>query len=986
MNDETKIPRLGPPIAGELGAEASLAADGIRRRSVAMPGSVGLRPKIRFGDFEFAPAQRRLERAGVGVELSSRALDILAALTERPGQVVSKQDLLARVWPQSTVVEGALRVYMVALRRALGDGEGDGGRRFITTVPGQGYCFVGQIEGAAIAPEDAAGPLEAPPRLPARPSKVVGRDSIVAAVLLQMAAQRFVTLVGPGGIGKTTVALLAAHDWVAVHGGAAVYVDLSEVDPDGGESVAEALCDKLGLAGQAVPPTDAAIAHLRANPTLLVLDTCEGVIEAAVRFVEAVVASAPGVRVLATSRESLRAEGEAVYRIQPLAAPRAEDALTAQAALAYPAVQLFVQRATANDLSFELSDAQAAVAGGICRELDGIALAIELAASRVDAFGIQQVADLLATEFALTWPGRRTAAPRQQTLRATLHWSYELLAPVERIVLRRLAALAGAYPLEAAVAVGADEAGLGAAEVAAALSSLVAKSLLNVVVDSAANRFRMLDTTRSFALTKLAESEDEPTTRRRQAGYCLGRLAEMEAGQNTAEMTAEVVANVTATLSWAFGPDGDPATGRRLSSAAAGFWVRHGLLAECRRWALVVQARAASDPSPDDLGAQLTFANALMVTDGIGDRQRRELEIAYAQTLRQGQLDERVSGLFVLWADHHRRCQYAAADKLVEEADFLEPPEATHAHRLIALWVRGVTDHCAGRQARACEHLNRLLSDYTEDAGRHFLRRFGYDLEAAAATILGMSEFLRGNLEKAFAANDRGLAKGRTLSSPVSLRAVLRWRATMMYFVDEEGIEIEHLTRDILPPEAFGYADNRPEGTAQAIHGLWLARNGDCARGAELCRQGLKACRESDYLTIQSLVRAEIALQLLRHGAGDQIDEFVAPLEHEAEEDGWSTPEVLRIRGEIAERRGDLELAEVRYRAALALAERQGALTWRLRATVSLADLRRAQGHGSEAAAMLAPVFGQVRADIAWPLMQRASAVFAASRRVAAEL
>ena len=953
-----------------------------------MPGSGGPRPKIRFGDFEFAPAQRRLERAGVGVELSSRALDILAALTERPGQVVTKQDLLARVWPQATVVEGALRVYMAALRRALGDGEEDGSRRFITTVPGRGYCFVGQIEGAAVAPQDAAaaGPLDLPPRLPGRPGKVVGRDPVVADLLRQMAAQRFVTLVGPGGIGKTTVALLAAHDWVAAHGGVAAFVDLSEMDPDGGESIAEALCDKLGLAGQAVPPMDAAIAHLRANPALLVLDTCEGVIEAAARFAQAVVTSAPAVRVLATSRESLRAEGEEVYRIQPLAAPLAGDALTAQAALAYPAVQLFVQRVTANDLSFELSDAQAPIIGGICRELDGIALAIELAASRVDAFGIQQVANLLATEFALTWPGRRTAAPRQQTLRATLNWSHDLLAPVERIVLRRLAALVGAYPLEAAVAVGADDAGLGAADVVATLSSLVAKSLLNVVADSADSRFRMLDTTRSFALTKLAESEDEPSVRRRQAEHYLARVADMEAGQNTPEATAEVVANVTATLGWAFGPDGDPATGRRLSSAAAGFWVRHGLLAECRRWALVVQARAASDPSPDSLGAQLTLANALMVTDGISDRQRRELEIAYAHALRQGQLDEQVSGLFVFWGDHHRRCQYAAADKLIEEATFLESPDATHAHRLMALWMRGMTDHCAGRQARACEHLNRLLGDYREDAGRHFLRQFGYDLEAAAETILGMSEFLRGNLEKAFAASDRSIAKARTLSSPVSLRAALRWRATMMYFVDEEGLEVEHLTRDIIPEEAFDYSDSRPEGTTQAVHGLWLARNGDCARGAELCRQGLKACREANYLTIQSLVRAEIALQLLRHGAGDQIDEFLAPLDLEAEEDDWSTPEVLRIRGEIAERRGDLELAEVRYRGALALAEQQDALTWRLRAAVSLANLRQAQGHGVEAAAVLAPVFGQVRADISWPLMERATAALAAAGRVPAQL
>jgi len=937
------------------------------------------RPRLRFGEFEFIPAARRLERGGETVELSSRAVDVLAVLMERPGEVVPKRELLERAWPDVVVVDAALRFHMVALRRALGDGEG----RFIRTVPGRGYCFVGELESSDRAAEGGGPPSRAALRpLPSRPTKVVGRDALVAELIRRLELQRFVTIVGPGGIGKTTVALLAAHHWVAAQGGMAVFVDLSELGPDGGDGVPEALCAKLGLVPQDIGPIESAIAHLRSSQALVVLDTCEGLIDAAARLAEALAAS--GVRVLATSRETLRAEGEFVNRIEPLAAPIAGLDLTAQEALKYPAVQLFVQRVSANQSDFHLSDQQAVTVGAICRELDGMALAIELAAGRVDAFGIQQVADLLATEFALTWPGRRTATPRQQTLNATLNWSHELLDAAERKVFRRLSTLVGAFSLEAALGVVADGDGLAVAEVLDALFSLVAKSLLSVVVEGPTNRFRMLDTTRSYALAKLARSGDERATRLRQARYCLARLTAPDAEQGEPAAVAEETANVSAALGWAFGAQGDPSLGVQLAAAAAGLWVRQGLLAECRRWAGVVQARQDGDPSPSNLLARLTLANALMVTDGMGAERRREMEAAYANALEQGRLDERVSGLSILWADENRHCRYAAAERLIAEAVFLEAPDANHAQRLTTLWMKGMTDHCAGRQARACEHLSRLLGEYTEDAGRQFLRQLGYDLEAAAATILGMSEFLRGNLDKAFSANDRALTKARTLSSTVSLGAVLRWRAMMMYYFDEDGLEIDRLRREILPTAALFYADNRPEGTALAVRGLWLARDGDCAQGAEMVRQGLGASIEDRYLTIQSFVRAEIALQLLRHGAGEQVDEFLAPLEDSDEEEGWSTPEVLRIRGEIAERRGDLVLAEARYREAVALAERQDALTWRLRAAVSLAGLWLSQGRAEDAAAMLAPIRENFPSGADWPLLRRAADCLTACRAAGA--
>jgi predicted ATPase/DNA-binding winged helix-turn-helix (wHTH) protein len=943
-----------------------------------MTGVTAPKPSVRFGEFEFMPGRRRLERDGVVVELSSRAMDILAVLTERPGEIITKLELLKRVWPDALVVDAALRSHMVGLRRSLGDGE-EGGR-LITTVPGRGYCFVGELESPSRAAEGSVSPPRAAPRpLPRHPTKVVGRDTVVEDLTRQLELQRFVTIVGPGGIGKTTVALMAAHRWEATHSGATVFVDLGDLDPESPESVAEALCATLGLAPQGISAQECVHAHLRSSEALIVLDTCEGVIEAAARLAESLAASAPGVRVLATSREALRAEGEFVNRIGPLAAPPHATQLTAREALTYPAVRLFVQRVAANHAGFELGDAHASIVAAICRELDGMALAIELAAGRVDAFGIQRVADLLATEFALTWPGRRTAAPRQQTLRATLNWSHELLGPVERAVFRRLSVLVGAYPLEAAIAVCTDGGGLAEADVIDALPSLVAKSLLNTVVESPTNHFRMLDTTRSYALVKLAESGDEQATRLRQAEYYLGRLTAIGAEQDEPAAGAEVVANVSAALGWAFSAQGDPSIGIRLTAAAAGLWVRHGLLAECRKWTPVAQARLDDDPAPSDLNTRLVLVSALLYTDGIAPEGRLDCEAAYANAIKQGRLEERLSGLIALWADQHRGGRYAAAERLIDEADFLEAPDASPAHRLTAVWLRGVTDHRAGRHAQACKHLTRLLREYTEASGREFLRLGGYDLEVAGANMLGLSEFLRGNLDKAFSSNDRAIGKARTLSSPVSLKAALRHRTVMIYFFDEDSIELDRLTGEILPSEAIGDVDG-PDGAALAIRGFWLARNGDWAQGAEMVRQGVNAGIKSRYTAMRSLVRAETGLQLLRHGAEELIDEFVAPLEDDEEEDGWATPEVLRIRGEIAERRGDLARAESRYREALALAERQDALTWRLRSAISLADLWLARGRPEDAAALLAPIHGQFPSGVDWPLLRRAAGCLSACR------
>ncbi len=403
---------------------------------------------ISFGPFRLFAARRSIERAGAPVHVGGRALEILIALVEQAGKVVSKQDLMARVWPSATVDEGSLRVHVAALRKMLGDGEA--GARYVTTLTGQGYCFVAPVtRSRSPGPSVVQGAApDHPGNLPARLSRMVGRDEIVREISEQLKTERFVTVAGPGGIGKTTVAVSVGNELLAEFAGAVHFFDLGPLND--ALLVPSSAASTLGLLVQSSDPTPGLIAFLRDKRMLLILDSCEHVIDAAAALAERIFEQAPRVHILVTSRESLRVEGEHVHRLPALASPPDVAGLTAAQALCFPAVQLFVERAFAGGGSFELSDNDAPIVGEICRRLDGIALAIELAAGRANACSVQETMALLNDRFKLLWQGRRTALPRHQTLSAALDWSYDLLSEVERRVLNRLSVFAGLFALEAA--------------------------------------------------------------------------------------------------------------------------------------------------------------------------------------------------------------------------------------------------------------------------------------------------------------------------------------------------------------------------------------------------------------------------------------------------------------------------------------------------------------------------------------------------------
>jgi predicted ATPase/DNA-binding winged helix-turn-helix (wHTH) protein len=452
-------------------------------------------PEASFGPYRLVPARQLLLEANNPLRIGTRALDILIALVERSGQLVSKEELIARVWPNTFVEEGNLRVHVAMLRKTLGDGQA--GNRYIATLAGRGYRFIAPVSwttGPGSSPPQT-GAVDREHNLPAPLARIVGRAAIVSDLVARLPQRRFITLVGLGGIGKTTVALAAAEAAIASYEDGARFVDLASLnDP---VLVPGALASVLGAGIRSETPIPGLVAFLKHKRMLLVLDSCEHVVEAAARLALEVLKGAPGVDILATSREPLRAEGEHVQRLAPLGTPAVSTGVTAAEALAFPAVQLFVERVAANVEGYELSDGDAPTVADICRRLDGIALAIELAASRVDFLGVQGLAKGLDDRFRLLIRGRRTALPRHRMLSATLDWSYEFLPESERLVLRRLAVFAGSFTLEAASAV-AENPNISAPDAAECVENLISKSLVAANIGGTTVRYRLLETMRAY--------------------------------------------------------------------------------------------------------------------------------------------------------------------------------------------------------------------------------------------------------------------------------------------------------------------------------------------------------------------------------------------------------------------------------------------------------------------------------------------------------
>jgi predicted ATPase/DNA-binding winged helix-turn-helix (wHTH) protein len=460
------------------------------------------RDALCFGPFHLYPQQRRLERDGMELPIGGRALDILIRLVEGSGAIVSKQDLYAAAWPGMVVEDGALRFHIASLRKTLDKGRGQGS--FLTTVAGRGYSLAVAVKAPA-RPAVRSGGHPLPPR----PRPMVGRETALAGARDALVSRGLLTLVGPAGIGKTMLAIHLAHDLAGYFAGEIAFLDLSCVTR---EAMALPALIMDAIAGRA--PDD--------RRQLLILDGCEHVIEILAPLAEDLLANHPGLTLLATSREALRIEGEAVYRLFPLPCPPLGKVLTLEDALGWPAARLLAERLHALSVTGRPETPDVPFLVDICHRLDGIPLALELAAGCAQSCGLEETARLLEGHVRLLWTGRRTAPPRHQTLQAALDWSHNLLPPGERMLLRRLSVFAGGFSAQAACHI-ASGPGQPDDAVIQDLSELVAKSLVSLHDGQGGAPYRLLDTTRLYARRKLMESgEEESVLARHRASRSLG--------------------------------------------------------------------------------------------------------------------------------------------------------------------------------------------------------------------------------------------------------------------------------------------------------------------------------------------------------------------------------------------------------------------------------------------------------------------------------
>ncbi|WP_425258824.1 ATP-binding protein [Rubrivivax sp. RP6-9] len=899
--------------------------------------------ELRFGPFTLLPAQRVLLEAGQPLRLGSRAFDLLVLLVSRAGEVVPNAELLAAAWPNRVVEDGSLRVHIAALRKALG--EGHQGQRYISNVPLRGYCFVAPVESHAVpdAVPPSGGPV--PPAAPASGmrhalpvslTRVIGRDAVVAELAQRLREHRCVSIVGAGGIGKTTVAMaLARAAGEGADGGPAVVVELAALED--GQLVPAAVASALGLVLPAASPLDALANFLRTRERLLlVLDNCEHLVGAVAELAEHLLLQAPGLRLLATSREALRIRGEWVHRLPSLPVPGQGGNLAE--ALGSPAVQLFVERAAAGSGSFALRDEDAPLVVELCRRLDGIPLAIELAAAAVEQFGLRGLAEQLGAHLSMLSRGRRTAMPRHQTLRATLDWSHALLTPAEQALLPRLSLFRGPFTRGAAQALAGDD-----VDVDEALAGLVGKSMVVADIGGEQVRYGLLETTRAYAAEHVARAGQAHALAARHAAWVLELIAAGDGGgaapgAGWLAAQAPQVDDLRAAVAWGFSADGDLSLAITLAARSAPLWFAQSLMDEYRRLAeqalAAIEQRPTTDPE-DTMRLCEAYGHALWHTRGGGPAMaasfRRALQIAE-------ELDAtpyKLRCMWGLWLICNTTGDYAGSAALAERFGVEVAGSADVATLLTHDRMMALGLHFHGEQRRARSYAERVLEHplTINHTARH--SGFQFDQRVAALTVMARISWVHGQPETALARARAAVQEAIAIDHSLSLcYAIANGAAPVAFWVGDIA----------LARELTGLLQQKAD--ERSLH-FWQAFAGAYRLLLDLHDLGEQAPSRD------ALHRPGVALLLRETLASVNPCLFDDELRARARagRSGWCLPEMLRLDAE-QRRAAGAPAAEVHalLEQAVEVAAGQGALSWQLRCATSLARLQAAMGEGPRAA------------------------------------
>jgi predicted ATPase/DNA-binding winged helix-turn-helix (wHTH) protein len=908
---------------------------------------------LAFGPFRLFAAERRLEKEGRAVPLGGRAFDLLVVLVERAGEIVPRRTLMDSVWRDVNVEEASLRFHVKELRKALGDSRPD--RRYVRNVPGRGYCFVAPIERLAKLGEKASGnePFKIVSDLPGRASPIVGRSGNIETLTRELSKRRLVTIAGPGGIGKTTLAVATAERLRSSFANGVLFVDLAPIaDPS---LVVGALLAALGVAMRADDPLSGVIDFLRNKQTLIVIDNCEQVIETVATLVDRILRETDGAHILATSRETLQIAGERVHRLMPLECPPLKAEMTLNEAMSYPAVQLFVDRATAIDEDFLLNEELAPAAAKICQRLDGIPLAIELAAAQVEFFGVDALAKALHDMFAVLTRGRRLALPRHQTLRAALDWSYNLLSPTEQTVLRRIATFRAPFTLESAIEVAAGSE-LSTADAIEAMAGLFAKSMLAAESAAGATQYRLLETTRLYASEKLTSSGEGSRTARRHAEHFLALFASEpnDRGFNSDAAPppyAKRIDDVRAALEWSFSDDGDQLVGMELLAASSQLWFRLTLNIEYRRRIELALQKLSEWPESSPLvEMRLQIALGHTLWNMQSDLGLMERTFARAQELvdrmEQAPSGLRLQALWGLWVarrgtGRHREALVAAERYQAVARSAGDPSFILLGDRTLAL-----THHFLGNQALARDHAERVRR-IAQSSNYPPTTAFQISSRVAAETLLARIRWLQGFPDQAMTALREAIDEGRRSSNQHPGAYVLTFAGCPLSMWTGNLSETQEFL-DILADIGAKTGSNILAGGLMRCWALILRlRKGD-DRDA-LIASYLEP--RLDLPTVQQTLALASASTIPLPAADDDAGDAL-----------WCLPEVLRVNAELLlwrDEPGAAAPAEAKLLRSIDIAREQTALSWELRAATSLARLWSRSGRAAQARELLVATYGR---------------------------
>jgi len=681
----------------------------------------GASVRYRFQRFELQPDERRVLASGEHVHLGPHAFDVLVALVERSGYLVTKDDLLRRVWGKVVVGDNTLQAHISALRKVLGADS-------IATVSGRGYRFTLEVTQVRVA---AQAPAEAQKHnLPHDLTSFIGRETELAELARLLDRARLLTLTGAGGCGKTRLAIQLARQQTPAYPDGAWLVELAALND--AALLPQAIANVLGIKEKAgARLIDSVVEHLAPRAVLLVLDNAEHLIEACAKLAESLLQRCARLVVVVTSRERLAITGEQSYRVPSLSVPDEQDDLSPESIAACESARLFIDRARLQRADFAITAQNCAAIASICRRLDGIALALELVAARVRTLSAEQLSLGLDQRFELLTEGSRTALPRHRTLRALIDWSHDLLDDAEKAMLRRVSVFSGGWTLDAVTQVcRGDDA--RDAQIREVLASLVDKSLISAEVAEDAVRYALLETVREYALGRLKESGEEERVRRAHLACYVAVVedvltklkgAQQQAGLDRLEAEHD---NLRAALTLCLMPGEDAAAGLRLVGTLAWFWAVRGYLGEGRDWLERMLAATESLPPTslrgralvgagvivaqlgDDAAAKRLYEDGLATYRAVGDRSgvgyalRSLSNVAFAQadyatarTLCEESLaiaremDDRhaIAGLLGAIGEAASRLgDYAAARPLLEEC--LAMARAS-GDRLTAGWTLG---------------------------------------------------------------------------------------------------------------------------------------------------------------------------------------------------------------------------------------------------------------------------------------------------------